>query len=66
VENCPEHAVNLMLLSLAGIPVFRDRLPVTGTTCTKTINLPATLSKGLYLLVVQGERSVRYEKILLR
>jgi hypothetical protein len=66
LEDCPERVVNLRLLSMEGKMVYHDRLPVTSTFCSKTVYLPGTISKGLYFLVAQGERSARFEKIVLK
>lgn len=66
LKDCPEREVNLLLLNLAGKTVYRDRLPVTGDFCSKTVYLPGTIGKGLYFLIAQGQRSVRFEKILLK
>jgi hypothetical protein len=52
-------------LNLAGVTVYNSRLPVTGTFCSKTIYLPGNICKGLYFLVAQGQRSARFEKIVL-
>jgi hypothetical protein len=66
LEDCPEREVGIQLLSLAGLPVYQDRMPVSGASCGKTIQLPGSVSKGMYFLVVQGERSARFEKILVQ
>ena len=65
LKDCPEREVNLQLLSLAGKSIYHAQLPVTGTFCSKTVYLPGTICKGLYFLVARGERSVRFEKIVL-
>ena len=64
IKDCPEHEVNLQLLSLAGKIIYQTRLPITGAFCSKTVYLPGNICKGLYFLVAQGQRSVRFEKIL--
>ena len=66
LEECPEREVDVQLLSLAGLPVYHGRMPVSGTSCSKTIQVPGAVSKGMYFLVVQGEKSARFEKILLQ
>ncbi len=66
LEDCPEREVDVQLLSLAGLPVYHGRMPVSGTACSKMIQVPGAVSKGMYFLVVQGERSARFEKILLQ
>jgi hypothetical protein len=65
LKDCPEREVNIKLLNLAGVTVYNSRLPVTGTFCSKTIYLPGNICKGLYFLVAQGQRSARFEKIVL-
>jgi hypothetical protein len=58
--------VNIFLLNLEGKAIYRDRLPVTGSYSSKTILVPRTAGRGMYFLVVQGERSARFEKIVLQ
>jgi len=65
LKDCPEREVNLRLLSLAGKTVYQARLPVTDAFCSKTVYLPDTVCKGIYFLVAQGQRSARFEKIVL-
>jgi hypothetical protein len=66
LEDCPERMVNIFLLNLEGKAIYRDRLPVTGSYSSKTILVPRTAGRGMYFLVVQGERSARFEKIVLQ
>ena len=63
LEGCPERGVKVQLLSLAGVPVYHEWLQVNGAVCSKTIVVPGSVSKGMYLLMVQGERTIRFEKI---
>ncbi|MDO6429937.1 hypothetical protein Q4E93_05045 [Flavitalea sp. BT771] len=65
IEGCSEHTLNLTLLSLSGKAVYRNQIPVTGTYMTKNVYLPPGLGRGLYFLLAQGERSVRWDKIVL-
>lgn len=66
LDGCTERAVEVTVLSLAGLPVYHGRIPVTGTSCSQMITVPGSVSEGMYFLVVQGERSARFEKILLQ
>jgi hypothetical protein len=66
LDGCTEREVEVTLLSLAGLPVYHGRLPITGESCSKTIIVPGSAGRGMYFLVVQGRRSARFEKILLQ
>jgi len=65
IEGCSEHMLDLTLLSLSGKAIYCSQVPVTGSYMTKNVYLPAGLSKGLYFLIARGERSFRFDKIVL-
>jgi hypothetical protein len=66
LQGCTERQVDVRLLSLLGTTVYHEQLPVNGATITQMITVPGGISKGVYFLVVQGETSTQFDKILLQ
>lgn len=66
LQGCTERQVDVRLLSLLGTTVYHEQLPVNGAAVTKLITVPGGISKGVYFLVVQGEASTQFDKILLQ
>ena len=66
MSNCPDRDVNLLFYDTFGHCVYRENVGVSGSSFNHTIYLNQGLSKGVYILLVQGKTENKYVKVLVQ